>query len=658
MQDKSSKPSIYLIEREADTQPGFLPSYSMYGMKYPDPSKEEEIYNATISRITFGIAQELDLSVRSTGEVFFSGQRSFTDKYDRPIFHMTSCRRHLDTRFSFPTHRGNRGKTPIYADIYEMPNGIDIIVGMDPDNLWEGGNLMVADHQLGPGLEVRNPNDFATGLFNKDGSLKGGEMNIHNAKYEFKGKQPAHPRLTLTSTELFPHAGPDAVSITGFSPGGIFRDPVPLPNGDILVSHSSEAINHLDPNANPDFDLYVIKPDPSFHAPTMSGYPQVNKLKLSAASEEGKSDIQAQPIYVRMKQKINAAKRPKKERLIRYPGMPDDDFRPAFYLERNYLLIDAIMDDPSTIGKNVAYNINPLTDEKTAPIDEVKYVRMVEVLAPEPDQSVDRNKIMNHDPESTRISNGIHLVKRIVCEAPLEKDGSIFIQALSKTPLVMQSLNADKMALRQSARMYFFAPNERFTISPSPNETFQTCGACMGSLAGKPDKLFGRFQSFGGQKTVEAIAKTKGGSPPAYGIEVNERISIDFPKDIQPILDKRCISCHSGADAPAGLTLTGDSTEYYNEAYESLMQLQEPSSGAYFWKKYVNERNALAIKSYLIEKIYGKELKAARQLTGDAPHPSQALLTQHNVQGEPLTDAEKMKLVRWIDMGATFIGAE
>jgi hypothetical protein len=652
--------SIYVIEKPPSSQPGYLPSYSMYGIKYPAYNKEEQMYNSTISRITHGVAQEMDLSVRSTGEVFYAGQRSFLNKYDRPIFNVGSMRRHLDTRFSFPTHHGNRSQVLIYADNHEMPSGIDIHAGLDPDNLWEGGNLSVSDHQMGPGLEARNPNDYATGYFDEDGNPMVEAVDRTQTRYKYKNaKQVAHTRFIFKKNALFPLRGPKAVSRTGYSPGGIFRDPIPLPDGGILVSHSSKPINHFNPKANPDFDLYLLEGDPSFHTIGGKGAPKIKKIKLNSASKKGFADIQAYPIYVRMKPKINAARRPTKEHLIRHPGTKDNDNRPALYLERNFLFIDAIMDDPSPVGKKVAFKINPLSGKPIDPLDEIKFVRMVEVVATPPELAVplDTKQIANHDPVSSLISNGIHMRKRIVGEAPIEEDGSIFIKVPSKTPMIIQTLNKDKMALRQEARHYFFAPNERFTISPSPSETFQTCGACMGSISGKTERLFGPVNTFSGQRKVMAIAKAKG-NPPAYGIKIKDRISIDFVRDIQPVLNKRCVSCHSGSNASADLLLTDKKTRYYNIAYENLQKLEQPNSKWYGRKKYLSERNALAIESYLVEKIYGRELKAPHKLSGDIPHPSKKLLEEFKVVGDPLTKEEQFLFARWIDMGASFLGAK
>ncbi|MBL6991957.1 MAG: hypothetical protein ISR65_19395 [Bacteriovoracaceae bacterium] len=655
---KVDNSTIYVIEKKGSTQPGFLPSYSMYGMKYPSPGKEKFMFDETISRITYGIAQEMDLSVRTTGEVFFSCQRSFMNKYDRPIFNMASCRRHLDTRFSFPTHHGNRSQVLLYADNHELPSGIDIHTGLDPDNLWEGGNLSVSDHQLGPGLEARNPHDYATGYFDEFGTPVVEGLDLSNTKYKYKkGKRASHTRFIFKKIALFPLRGPKAVSRTGLSPGGIFRDSIPLPGGDILVSHSPYPINHFDPKANPDFDLYIIKADPSFHTEGGKDIPKVKKIHLYATSQRGVSDLQAYPIYVRMKPKINAARRAKRDHLIRPVGLADDDHRPTKYLERNFLVMDAVLDDPSPVGKNVTYKKNPISGVKTKDLDKVKYVRLVEVLPTSPDMAkkVDTTKTKNRDPVSTTYSNGVHHIKRVVAEVPLEADGSIFIKIPPKIPLIIQSLNEDKMALRQEARHYFFAPNETFTISPSPSETFQTCGACMGAMSGKPERLFGPINKFSGQAKVIAIAKAKG-NPKEYGLNVKERKGVDFEKDIQPILNKRCVFCHEGENASSGLDLTAKKTHYYNTAYENLMQLEHKNSRWFAKKKYVSERNALAIESYLIAKLYGKNLKSKKMLKGDTPHPSRGLLEKLKIDGDTLSDDEKFSFVRWIDLGATYKG--
>lgn len=650
--------TIYSIERDPRDQPGFLPSYSVYGIKGSPVGGEQEAYERTLSRITWGGGQEVDLSVRSTGEVFYSGLRSGCDKYGRSIFHMASCRRHLDTRFSFPTHHGNRSEVLILADNHELPTGIDIHAGLDPDSLWEGGDLSVSDHQFGPGIEAHNPHDFVTGIFDEMGIPRTLRPDITNTRFEFERGAPSHPRFVFKNGALFPSVGPGAVTRTGLSPGGIFRDPYPLPDGRLLVSYAGGPIDHLDASADPDFDLFVLAPDPSFQPPSGKGVPKVALARLAVPGAAGWADVMAVPVVVRPKEKINAGRRPVGEHLIRAGS--GDDPRPAKYLERNYLLIDAIMRDPSPVGKRAALDHDPVSGEPTAALDRVVAVRMLEVVPATPQEArpLDLSAIRNGDPESTIVGNGIHPQKRVVGEIPLQSDGSVVAQVPARTPMVIQSLNADGMALRQEARYYSFAPAETFTISPSPGETFQTCGACMGSMTGKPADLFGPSNPFSGQGEVQAIARGKEEGVPAMGLLEAQRTTVDFARDVQPILDAHCAACHQGSQAAAGLSLTSASTGYYSDAYESLMQLQEPASGWYGRKRYVSERDGLAIESYLVEKLEGRELKAPQVLAGDAPHPSAELFRAWGLPPAPLSPEERRLFALWIDLGATFLGPE
>ena len=131
-------------------------------------------------------------------------------------------------------------------------------------------------------------------------------------------------------------------------------------------------------------------------------------------------------------------------------------------------------------------------------------------------------------------------------------------------------------------------------------------------------------------------------------------VPVTFAADVQPIIEQHCVACHHGGTDSETPNLSLKPTAYYNQAYESLMALTEPGSGNFDEKRYVAEREALAIESYLVEKIYGKELHAPQGLEGDSPHFSQELITQHGVDVRPVSDAERLTIVRWIDLGAVF----
>ena len=175
------------------------------------------------------------------------------------------------------------------------------------------------------------------------------------------------------------------------------------------------------------------------------------------------------------------------------------------------------------------------------------------------------------------------------------------------------------------------------------------CAGCHGSISGLRADVLRRPDVVTSASKVWATwdpEKHEKKLPLNHGIVAKSLSGVDFLHDIQPIVDNKCSSCHSGSQPAAGLSLTSKPTRYYTDAYESLMQLEDPASGNYGRKRYVDERNALAINSYLIEKLYGRELRAPSQLSGEFPHPGQ----------DPLTDKERLTFVRWIDIGAPFKG--
>jgi hypothetical protein len=45
---------------------------------------------------------------------------------------------------------------------------------------------------------------------------------------------------------------------------------------------------------------------------------------------------------------------------------------------------------------------------------------------------------------------------------------------------------------------------------------------------------------------------------------------VNYVTQVQPILDKYCIKCHSGAKAKKGIDLTGDKTRFFSLSYETL----------------------------------------------------------------------------------------
>ena len=51
----------------------------------------------------------------------------------------------------------------------------------------------------------------------------------------------------------------------------------------------------------------------------------------------------------------------------------------------------------------------------------------------------------------------------------------------------------------------------------------------------------------------------------------------DYPRDVQPIWDKHCVSCHSAEEPSGRVVLTGDYNEWFTQSYYALFAYNQIS---------------------------------------------------------------------------------
>ncbi len=618
--------TVYVIEQPASR---YMPSYDIWRI-VPSAGDDNANYTRTVRRLTFTAAQDRRPTMRTTGETMFTSVRNMGYQGDRPIFNGAIFRAQAGG-FDYHIQGGNRSRYPIYADSRELPSGLEVRTTLDPRNLWESGTLIIADHGLGVNVEPDNPIDqipFAADI---------------DTEVETELSSP--PRFLPAQLPIKPEVGKDAVTHTGVSPAGSFRDPFPLPDGRILTTYTPKTLDHLDRRADPDWDVYML----SFVGPIRvedgrtSG--PVALKRVAAASTPGAAEYNARPIMLRLKenahphQKFTAystAQGTKED--LGVQRMPKDT--PAEIECYDYHLLQSFLTTFEPVGAR-DFRIphgNP-TGEETHPDNQFKYVRIVEQIPP---GRADTGTVAapNGDPFATRVALGIHTAKRIVAEVPVEDDGSFYVEVPTEVPLIVQGLNRHKMALHAMNRWFYLQPGEKLTFA-IPRSIFPLrCAGCHGSLTGKrvdgvgpPDLASASSRVMANWDPVASVSRApygKGGAKP---------ISLDFVSDVQPILDTKCVSCHGRSRPAAKLDLSGTPTKHYTVAYESLHRLREPRSRNFADKKYINEREGLSGESSLIWMLSG--------LRGQA-HP----------KDQPLSESELLTLIRWVDLGATFKGGK
>ncbi len=144
---------------------------------------------------------------------------------------------------------------------------------------------------------------------------------------------------------------------------------------------------------------------------------------------------------------------------------------------------------------------------------------------------------------------GSFTLAEIVGEVPVEPDGSAYMELPALRSLFFVALDEKDIAVK---RMHSF-------LTLQPGET-TGCVGCHEQRTQPPPA---------NKSSLMAARK-----PPAKVQPIADVPSVlDFPRDIQPILDKHCVSCHN-PDKPDGkVDLCGDKTPMYTVSYQTIVQL-------------------------------------------------------------------------------------
>jgi len=353
---------------------------------------------------------------------------------------------------------------------------------------------------------------------------------------------------------------------------GLFHSPSALADGRILVSRRSSddtdthGVYRLDPSSG---QLELIFDSPGYH------------------------DIQAKMVYPR----------------------PEPDGRSSVVTEN----------DPN--GKLYCLDvcISDFDKPEWMPSGTVKRLRVLEGLLPAPVAPDIRTSSGAQVPGGSRIVPTPVAQRRILGEIEIEQDGSFNIEIPANTPIELQTLDADGIALRSCDWIW------------AKNHEPRGCIGCHEDSELTPENVL-----------VKAVTK----SSVKLNLPAEQRRTVDFRRDVMPIIAKKCVRCHSQA-VPA-LCLTDDissaaQADYktcFNRSYESLLVPGDrPGSG-----KYVHPGRART--SLLIWRIFGQNTSRP----WDDTFSQQKIPRMPPDGNDTLTKDEKRTFTEWIDMGALWDG--
>ena len=205
---------------------------------------------------------------------------------------------------------------------------------------------------------------------------------------------------------------------------------------------------------------------------------------------------------------------------------------------------------------------------------------------------------------------GTFSLERIMGTVPVEEDGSAFFELPALRSFFFIALDENENSVK---RMQSFT-------SVMPGETF-SCVGCHEERTSTPANLYAHGMPNAFKRTPSKI-EPLAGIPDVY----------DFPRDIQPLLDKHCVECHQPAKRKGGVILTGDHGPMFSQSYFNLTVFRQIRVG----------RN-LAQSNYPPYIIGAQASELMNKIDG----------SHHGIE---LSDEEVRKIRYWIEAGGAYPG--
>jgi hypothetical protein len=231
-------------------------------------------------------------------------------------------------------------------------------------------------------------------------------------------------------------------------------------------------------------------------------------------------------------------------------------------------------------------------------------------------------------------SQGPFIPRRLIGEAPIEKDGSFNVEVPADTPVLLQTLDDRGLALGTCGWLWVKQKETR------------ACIGCHEDPELTPENQY-----------VLALRRPSNRLtlPPAG------RRSVAFRETIAPMLKNRCAAsdCHGGRDTPLHLPLASEppNSNDLQRAYASLLVLKDKDAADHLSPvpqpgKYIDAGRART--SYLIWQLFGADTSRPWDRNLDEPATGERKINQMPPPGKggPLKSEEIRTFVEWIDLGA------
>ncbi len=131
---------------------------------------------------------------------------------------------------------------------------------------------------------------------------------------------------------------------------------------------------------------------------------------------------------------------------------------------------------------------------------------------------------------------------------PVREDGSAYFTVPANKNIYFQALDENFMEIQRMRTYINLRPGEK-----------RSCVGCH------------QWRQLAPQNKPAMALNHPPSTPRAQPGDTAPR-AIHYPSDVQPILDKHCIRCHSGTEPAGEMDLSGELTTLFSRSYETIMQ--------------------------------------------------------------------------------------
>jgi len=233
------------------------------------------------------------------------------------------------------------------------------------------------------------------------------------------------------------------------------------------------------------------------------------------------------------------------------------------------------------------------------PRGEAKYLRIVEDV---PRKSVHWGGVV------CTAATSIYTIKRIFGTVPLESDGSAYFVVPANRNVYFEVLDGDYLEIQRM----------RSVVCLKPRET-RTCVGCHEPRTTAPPN----------RRASALRRRPSRPAPPPWGTE-----TLSFLRDVQPLLNAKCVRCHTHDRTANRVILTDDLTDQFCIGYEELLPYLRVANAM----RWDHPDDVYPQPPY----TYGSKVSPLTELLRAGHH------------GVELTGEDWQRLVNWIDANGVY----